>query len=311
MGRKMLIKIISGLALSVVIIYFTVKAMGGLNPGQIFAMKINWGLAILSAAIFAFSNYVRGLSYTYGMDRSITHMMAFRIIGIGHSTNMVLPLHAGEALRFPYFPKEYSMLERTKQVAVQGVTDLIVIVVLAIASIPFAGFREPILGTLKIVGLVLLILMVVGTLVFFLVPGLRKYSKNYLNTRVIWMFVWAFASWIVIELSMWVALIGYGISAADAFRMSLAAFSATNVANFIPASPGSIGLFEYGVVLGLGGLGVTVDEAKFIGVYLHFIQYIAMIPLGVGLYLSGFADKKRGFMTKEEKNRLSRRGKTY
>ena len=311
MDKKMLIKIISGIGISVIIIYFTVKAMGGLNPGQIFAMKINWGLAILSAAIFAFSNYIRGLSYTYGMDRSISHMMAFRIIGIGHSTNMVLPLHAGEALRFPYFPKQYSMLERTKLVAIQGVTDLIVIVVLAILSIPFAGFQEPLLGALKLVALILLALIVVGALVFFLVPGLRKYSKNYLNVRVIWMFAWAFASWIIIQLSMWVALIGYGINVGDAFRLSLAAFSATNVANFIPASPGSIGLFEYGVVLGLGGLGVSVDTAKFIGLYLHFVQYIAMIPLGVLLYLSGFADKKRGFMSRDEKRKKERRAHTY
>jgi uncharacterized membrane protein YbhN (UPF0104 family) len=297
----MLVKIIVGIVISAAVIYYSIKAMGGLNPGQILSMKINWWLAALSAVLFAFSNYIRGLSYTFGVDRNISHMMAFRIIGIGHSTNMVLPLHAGEALRFPYFPKSYSMLERTKQVAIQGATDLIVIVLLAIISLPFTGFKEPLLSILRIVSLIIAALIVAAVLLVIFVPALKKYSGAYMTAKAARMFLWALLSWLTILLSMWVAVIALGYAPGRSAGYALATFTATNIANFIPASPGGLGLFEYGVVLGLGGLGVPMAESKLIGVYLHFLQYLAMLPLGAALYFSGFGDRQRGFMSKEEK----------
>lgn len=305
MQKKTQIKIFAGIVITVIILYYTVKAMGGLNPGQIFSKNINWGLALLSAALFAFSNYIRALAYTYGIDRNLSQMTSFRIIGIGHASNMVLPLHAGEGLRLAFFPDSYSTIERTRLLVVQGISDFIVIIIMAILSVPFAGFKEPLLGTLKIISLITLGICILTALVFFLIPGLKKYSRKYMTIDVLKMFIWVFLSWIVILVSMWIGLIAYGYSVSSSVQLALATFSATNLINFVPASPGSIGLFEYGVVLGLGGLGISVQSAKLAGLYLHLLQYIALMPLGLILYLTELKHTSRKLFKKSDNDGLS------
>ena len=81
--------------------------------------------------------------------------------------------------------------------------------------------------------------------------------------------------------------------------MSLAVFAATNIINFIPASPGAIGLFEYGVILGLGGLGIARDTALAVALLLHMIQYAALLPMGAVLYFQALHGKY-GKALKEE-----------
>jgi uncharacterized membrane protein YbhN (UPF0104 family) len=95
----------------------------------------------------------------------------------------------------------------------------------------------------------------------------------------------------------------YGYNAYDSIKMSFAIFAATNVVMLLPSTPGGIGLFEYGVVLGLEGFGITKFPAKEVGMLLHLIQYAALLPLGAWLYFHGFkhrpaggtAEKHRGF----------------
>jgi hypothetical protein len=101
------------------------------------------------------------------------------------------------------------------------------------------------------------------------------------------MCLWIFLSWLAMLISIWIGLLSFGFKAVESIRMSLAVFAATNIINFVPASPGGIGLFEYAVVLGLGGLGVQTMAAKSAGLLLHLIQYAALLPLGTVLYLTG------------------------
>jgi uncharacterized protein (TIRG00374 family) len=111
---------------------------------------------------------------------------------------------------------------------------------------------------------------------------------------------WVFLSWLVMLISIWIGLLSFGFRAEESISMSFAVFAATNIINFVPASPGGIGLFEYAVVLGLGGLGVQTMAAKSAGLLLHLIQYAALLPLGTVLYLTGL-----------KKNPLKDRKKSY
>ncbi|MDR3551641.1 MAG: lysylphosphatidylglycerol synthase domain-containing protein, partial [Clostridia bacterium] len=88
-------------------------------------------------------------------------------------------------------------------------------------------------------------------------------------------------------------LVAFGFSAETSVRLSLAVFAATNIINFIPASPGAIGLFEYGAILGLGGLGIPQSTALAAGLLLHMIQYMALLPLGAVLYIAAAHGKLR------------------
>ena len=73
--------------------------------------------------------------------------------------------------------------------------------------------------------------------------------------------------------------------------MSFAVFVTTNIVNLIPASPGGIGLFETGTVIGLGGFGIDRSVALSASLLLHLIQYVALLPLGIFLYVRAMHGK--------------------
>ncbi|MDP4109377.1 MAG: lysylphosphatidylglycerol synthase domain-containing protein, partial [Bacillota bacterium] len=117
--------------------------------------------------------------------------------------------------------------------------------------------------------------------------------------------VWVVLSWILLLLSTWLGIMGMNFFGLFSVRMALTVFAATNIINFIPASPGAIGFFEYSTVLGLSGLGVDSTRALAVSLPLHLIQYISLLPLGAVLYalaLHGkYGDAVRSVIHKNKK----------
>lgn len=304
MSKSMKIRLIIGLFVTVIIIYFSVKSLQGIDTSELFTISINWIYVAVSVIIYVYANYIRGLAYTRGIDKNISQLNGFEIVGIGHAANMVLPLHAGEGLRAAYFPKDYSAAKRTKLLIIPAYADFVAIMILALIAVPFAGFQDK---NLLIAVKYLCIVCVAGILsvvVIFFIPKLRSYIEEYMNISLVKMFFWVMLSWILLLISTWFGFLALGFSSGLSMRMTLAVFAATNIINFIPASPGAIGLFEYGVILGLAGLGIDQSKSLAIGILLHVIQYIALLPLGVILNITAFHGKygeiiKRKFNKKQ------------
>lgn len=294
MSKKTIIKLIVGIIITVVIIYYSVKTLGDFDIGDIFKRNINWFLAALSAAVFMYANYIRGLCYTLGIDPQMDRMTAFRIVGIGHAANMVLPVHLGEGLRLVFFPSDYSIVRRTKLLVIPGFADFVVIILLSLLAVPFAGFSDPVL--LKALWTLFLLCILAGVLcaaAVYFVPKLNKYAKEYMNVATAKMTFWVAVSWVLMLASIWLGLMAFGFNAAESVGMSLAVFATTNIINFIPASPGGIGLFEYATVLALEKLGVERAPALAAGILLHLIQYVALLPMAVVLTVTAFHGKYR------------------
>lgn len=285
MSKKIKIELVIGLIITALIIFFSIKALGGLHPGKVLQSNINWGLTAVSIIIYVYANYIRGLAYTRGLDRNIDRLTSFQIVGIGHALNMVLPLHAGEGLRFAFFPDDYNAKQRTELLVIPAAADFVAIMILSILAVPFAGFKDPnILKALWILSFLCIgagILFAIATLC---IPRLHQHAKKYMNLAIVKMMFWVMLSWVLLLLSTWVGLVAFGFHWIQSVNMSLAVFAATNIINFIPASPGAIGLFEYGTILGLGGLGIDQSTALSAGLMLHLIQYISLLPLGTVLY---------------------------
>lgn len=300
MSKKAQIKLFAGIIITVVIIYYSAKAMGGLNPAVLFSSNINWVLAGVSVIVFAFANLIRALVYPFGIEKKLDFMTSFRIIGIGHAINMVVPLRAGEGLRLAFFPPSYGALERTRLLLIPAAGDFIAIMFLSFLAVPFAGFKNPeLIHALYIISI---IFFGCGLLIFVIimsVPRFKRYFGRFISRSILYMFIWIFLSWITMLISIWIGLLSFGFGAAQSVRMSLAVFASTNIISFVPSSPGGIGLFEYGAVLGLGGLGVPAVIAKTAGILLHVIQYAALLPLGAVLYITGI----RKTSLKEDKSR--------
>lgn len=287
MSNKLKGKLLLGVLVTAVVIYFIVKALGGLDLRSLAHLHIDWFLVAVSVGLNIYANYVRSLGYTLGIDPKIDRLTAFRIVGIGHAANMILPLHIGDGLRLLFFPGDYSAARRTKLVAIPGFVDFVAIMLLSVLAVPFAGFRDRrLLSALWLLTALCVALIVLAVALVFIVPRLRAYFAEYLNAGLVKMSLLVALSWALMLVATWLGLAAFGFPLQRALRMSFAVYAATNIIGFIPASPGSIGLFEYGVILGLQGLNVGAAQALPAGLLLHLIQYLAQLPPGIILYVS-------------------------
>ena len=281
------IKLFLGMFITAVTVYCSIGALKDLHAGELFRSNFNWGLTFVSVAVYVYANYIRGLAYTRGIDRTMDRMTAFQIVGIGHAANMVLPFHIGEGLRAAFFPADYSALRRTKLLIIPAFADFVAIMLLAILAVPFAGFKDrTLLTALWILTFICIAAFILFVILIFILPRLRSYLSEFLISDIAEMMVWVILSWILLLVSTWVGLAAFGFPWVASIRLSLAVFAATNIINFIPATPGAIGLFEYGTILGLGGLGIDQTTALSASLLLHMIQYAALLPLGTFLYLT-------------------------
>lgn len=292
MSHKTKLQLILGFIITAIIVYFSVRALGRLHPGVVIHSDINWILAAVSIVVYVYANYIRGLAFTYGIDPNIDRLAAFQIMGIGHAANMVLPLHAGEGLRYAFFPSNYTTRRRTELLLISAAADVVAIIMLSLLAVPFSGFKDQQLSkALWILAFLCIAAGILLAVVVCFVPRLRSYAKGYMNLDTLKMMFWVFLSWALLLLSTWIGLVAFGFHMAESMRMSLAVFAATNIINFIPASPGAIGLFEYGTILGLGGLGISQTTSLSAGLLLHLIQYIALLPMGAVLYIMALHGK--------------------
>ncbi|HZK85518.1 MAG TPA: lysylphosphatidylglycerol synthase domain-containing protein [Desulfosporosinus sp.] len=286
MPTKTKLKLFIGILITAVTVYYSIGALKGLQVSVLFHADINWGLALVSVVIFVYANYIRALSYTRGIDRDMDRMTALQIVGIGHAANMVLPFHVGEGLRAAFFPRGYSAIKITNLLIIPAFADFASILILSIAAVPFAGFKDQnLLNALWILTFLCIVAFILFVILIIFRSPLRSYLSEYLNVDTAKMMYWVLLSWIILLLSTWIGLVAFGFSWVASIRLSLAVFAATNIINFIPATPGAIGLFEYGTILGLGGLGIDPTTALSASLLLHLIQYAALLPLGGYLYI--------------------------
>ncbi len=306
MNKKIMLQLIIGLLVTAVVIAFSVIALGELKMKIDLPPNINWLFVILAVFIYIYSNVVRGYAFSRGIDPKMDDMTALEVVGIGHALNMVLPLHAGEGLRLAFFPKSYSMVRRSKLCVITILSDTIVVIAIAALTVPFAGITDKTM--LRWMWILLYacigLLALLAALITF-VPRIKTYIKEFLGVALVKMTVWVALSWIILVAAFWLGLLACGFKVFESIKMSFALFVTTSIINLIPASPGGIGLFESGTVIGLGGFGVDIQTALHVSILLHLIQYMALLPLGVFLYVKAmhgkYGDAIRSLWKKGEK----------
>lgn len=291
---KRSLKVIFGIVITVAALFFGAKALEGLDPAKLLSAQINWWLIALSALIFTFSTIFRSLVYTLGIDPNMNFLEAWRIVAIGNAANMILPFRSGEGLRLALFPKSYTIIERTELTIIPGITDMVVILLLCIVAVYTSDFKNQYYVTIvKIAGFVFLGACALAISISICIPKLRLQITKILSRKFFRMFVWVILSWTAVLISIWVGFLALGYSSVRSAELIPGAFIGMNLIMFVPSSPGGIGLFEYSVVMGLGGLGVAPLSAKTAGLMLHVIQYITLLPLGAILYLTTFIGKNK------------------
>lgn len=286
MNRKIKLQLIFGVIITAVIVYFSIYVIKSLNMSVIFRADVNWGLVALAVLIYIYSNYIRGLAFSRGIDPEMNRITALEIVGLGHALNMVLPLHAGEGLRLAFFPSSYPVARRTKLLLISFAADSVIVLIITALTVPFAGFTDrTLLNAMWIVLYIVIGLLAVFAALIVFVPRIKNYVKEYLNRSLLKMTFWVALSWIMLVSVNWLGLVAFGFEPVASIKMALAVFVATNIVNLVPASPGAIGLFEYGTIVALQGFGVDKNVALSASLLLHVIQYLALLPLGTFLYI--------------------------
>ncbi|MFT9078406.1 lysylphosphatidylglycerol synthase transmembrane domain-containing protein [Ethanoligenens sp.] len=289
MKKKMGIKIAVGLAITTVMIYMAARALGGFDPRMLFSSNVNWWLFLSAVLLFVGGQFFRVFVYPYGIDRKLSFGISCRIVLVGNMANLLLPLRAGEGLRFAFFPPRYSAPRRTRLLMMPGGTDVVVILLLSMLAVPLAaGNMHPsTVHMLKMAGIILAVLAVAVVVVGLLVGRFRRMIHRYCTLGFARTVGWVFCSWVLLLISSWVGLLAFQLPPAEAIRMAFAVFATSNIIMFIPSSPGGLGVFEYAVVLSLHFFGVPEPTAIPIALLLHLVQYAALLPLGTVAYLTG------------------------
>lgn len=278
----------AGVLVTAIILFVTVRDLGSLDPSQLFYARVNWWLAGLSGLLFAASTWFRGMCYPHGVDEGISPLLAWRMTAVGNAANMLLPFKMGEGVRLALFPRGYSALRRVELTTVTAAADIACILLGALSAVLFAGFGSP--DILRALGMVTVLFTVgcVGAVLLLLIfPRTSAAARRLPRARLIHMFFWVLASWVLLLGSVWAALLAVGVEPFQAGRAALFLFAALNFITLIPSSPGAIGIFEYSVAYSLQTLGLSLADAKTAALLLHVTQYAFLIPLALTLWLLG------------------------
>jgi glycosyltransferase 2 family protein len=236
---------------------------------------------------------------------------------IGLLANNVLPLRAGELVRTLALCRE-SGLRRTAVLATVGaerVFDLGVIAVLQLAiaaSLPDAPVARRF--TLLAIAILALAVVVVAVLavaparriagsLLTRVPGLRSRGTvliDSLRTGLAALrerqlaavaLLWTLGSWLVLAFSGWCVLRAFGLHLP--WQAALFLLVAVTFAQAVPASAGSVGVFELAARSALVAYGVPPAVALSAGLVLHAVSALPFIALGaVGMARLGVSGRE-------------------
>jgi uncharacterized protein (TIRG00374 family) len=294
-----------GIAVSLV---FGWLAIRGLNAGEvrgaIGAASPAWILAAVGAALVGVTMRSERWRALFPRASRPHFVPTFWASQVGLLANNVLPVRAGELVRVLALSRE-SGLRRTAVLATVGVErvfDLAVIAVLQLAiaaRLPDAAVaRRFTLLAAAILALTILLVAVLAiapvrrragdllvrlpvlrtrgsVLIDSLRTGLAALRERQLAAVAL---LWTLASWLVLAFSGWCVLQAFDLHLP--WHAALFLLVAVSLAQAVPASAGSVGVFELAARSALVAYGVPPAVALSAGLVLHAVSALPFIALG-------------------------------
>ncbi|MFN8528192.1 MAG: lysylphosphatidylglycerol synthase transmembrane domain-containing protein [Anaerolineae bacterium] len=273
--------------------------------------------------------WARGVRWRVLLNDEISTVRAFNIMNIGYMVNGVLPLRLGEVGR-AYLASRAAptvpMMRAISTIVVERLLDLfsvLVIMGVAIASAPVsddlrrvaaAATPTVIIGFLVLIGMSAkraLTMRIVHSLVdrIGLLSRLRlaEFAEHFLDgltpltqpRMLVRTLLWTLIAWFFSIISGY-ALMPAFFNAPDWAGVFLFT-AAASFANAIPAAPGSLGTYEYSILISFQSLGYT-DAAMITGfaVMIHALNLGSNALLGIygfiqeGVTLNQLSERVRG-----------------
>jgi len=302
-------KLIFGIVLGIVLIYFSVRGID-FNETLLHLKKIHLGYAALSLFFIVLMQALR--SYRWGVIlqpmAKIDQLTLFSVTSVGFLAIAAIPARIGELAR-PYLISNKSPIKMSSAfgtIVVERVLDslsvlTITIAVLLLQDLPSWMIKSGILFfaiTMLIIAFIIILVWQRETAVKIidrilqLLPG--KLSQKVMS--VIHHFIDGFQ--VITDVKrllylLFLSMVVWVVDAAVIYSMFLAfSFDLPIVAAFvimiiliagiaIPTAPGFIGNWHYACILGLGLFGIAKPEAFSFALVYHFLSMFVVVVLGV------------------------------
>lgn len=302
-------KLILGIALGIILIYFSVRGIN-FHETTLHLKKIDLGYAALSLFLIFLMQALR--SYRWGVIleplEKISQFTLFAVTSVGFLAISAIPARIGELAR-PYLISQKSTVKMSSAlgtVIVERVLDslavlAVTITVLMLQDLPSWMVRS---GILFFIVTVLMIACVIGLVwrretavkiidrFLRLLPGrLAQKINNVIHhfidgfqvitdvRRLLYLLVLSAAVWLIdvaVIYAMFTAF-GFDLPVMAAFVVMIILIAGIA----IPAAPGFIGNWHYACILGLSLFGIAKPEAFSFALVYHFLSMAIVIVLGV------------------------------
>ncbi|MDP2855105.1 MAG: lysylphosphatidylglycerol synthase transmembrane domain-containing protein [Smithellaceae bacterium] len=302
-------KLIFGIVLGIVLIYFSVR---GINFHETIAhlKKIHLGYAALSLFFVVLMQALR--SYRWGIIlqplEKISQFTLFAVTSVGFLAIAAIPARIGELAR-PYLIAKKSSITMSSAlgtVIVERVLDSLAVLTITIAVLILQDLPSWMIksGILFFMVTMLMITCIIGLVwrretavkiidrILRLLPG--KLSQKVNNVihhfidgfqvitdvkRLLYLLFLSAVVWLVDVAAIYTLLLafGFGLPVLAAFVVMVILIAGIA----IPTAPGFIGNWHYACILGLSLFGIAKPEGFSFALVYHFLSMIVLIVLGV------------------------------
>ena len=306
-------KWIVSIAVSAVLLYFSLRGVDWRHVGQIFRTA-NWRYIAAAGCITSFSFFLRAVRW-----RILLNAEAWFSVGTvfwanmaGYLGNSFLPARAGEVVRSLLISSR-SSLSKTYVLTTalsERLMDVIALVLwssLVLLSVhPKPRWMTDLSGTMAIVAgagaIAIILLPHTGNLlatVIARIPMPASIRPRLLRlAEQILLGLRAFHSWsrmagfTFLTVAIWVAdacstMVGAkGLGIAISFPVAMLLLTALGLSSALPSTPGYVGVFQFVAVSVLGPFGVGRDAALAYILVVQVVSYVVVLLFGLpGIYL--------------------------
>jgi glycosyltransferase 2 family protein len=302
-------KLLFGVALGIVLIYFSVR---GINFNETIShlKKINLSYAALSLFFIVFMQALR--SYSWGVIlqplEKMNQLTLFSVTCVGFLAIAAIPARIGELAR-PYLIAKKSSIKMSSAlgtVVVERVLDslavlTITITVLILQDLPpwmiksgILFFMVTVLMIACIIGLVwrkATTVKIIDRILRFL-PGKLSQKVNHVIhhfidgfqvitdvKRLLYLLFLSAVVWLVDVAAIYALFLAFGFNLPILAAFVVMVILIAGIA--IPTAPGFIGNWHYACILGLSLFGIAKPEGLSFALVYHFLSMIVLIVLGV------------------------------
>lgn len=267
-------------------VYFAWQALAALDIASVMKAPIKWFWLLPSTVAVSASLYIRAIFYSRGLLPELTDFEVCYATFAGESANLLLPLKLGNGFEYSSYPSEMSKKERLFILLFPTIPGQFALGIFALLSAFLAlsdgGSYRHILLTVGAVASILPLMITQVLRALGSKAGLYGDAAVRMNGNE---YLIILSTWVCTWLSAVFAFSGAGFSFAVGWRVSILAVAATNLAMFLPTTPGAIGVYEFAAVSSIALMGIEGPSVLAAAVLMHIARYAGILPISLGLYI--------------------------